>query len=154
MSTRVAEVIIAETGADMTRCPTAAHLASWAGTCPGSNESAGRVKATHTRPGNPHLKAALGIAAMVTAQRKDTFLSAKHRRIASRQGRMKALVAIEHAILIAVWNMFTTGDFYHDLGADYYTRRKPERHKNRAIRQLREMGYDVTLAPAKPSMAG
>ena len=154
VSTRGAEVIIAETGADMTRFPTAAHLASRAGTCPGSNESAGRVKSTHTRPGNPHLKAALGIAAMVCAQRKDTFLSAKYRRIASRQGRMKALVAVEHAILIAVWNMLTNGTFYQDLGGDYYTRLKPEKYKNRAIKQLREMGYDVTLAPVKPSMAG
>jgi transposase len=92
ISTGVADVIIAETGADMTRFPTAGHLASWAGTCPGSNESAGRVKSTSTRPGNPYLKGALGIAAMSAARSKGTYLSAKYRRIASRRGPVKAIV--------------------------------------------------------------
>ena len=105
----VADVVIAETGGDMIRFPTAGHLASWAGTCPGSNESAGRVKSTHTRPGNPYLKGALGAAAMSAAHSHDTYLGAKYRRIASRRGPVKAIVAIEHAMLIAIWNMLTTG---------------------------------------------
>jgi len=147
VSTRVADVIIAETGADMTRFPTAGHLASWAGTCPGSNESAGRVKSTHTRPGNPYLKGALGIAAMSAAQSKDTYLSAKYRRIASRRGPVKAIVAVEHAILIAIWNMCTNGAFYADPGGDFYARRNPDKTKTRAINQLRKMGYTVTLSP-------
>ena len=108
ISTTVADIIIAETGADMTRFPTAGHLASWAGTCPGSNESAGRVKSTRTRPGNPHLKGALGVAAMAAARTKGTYFSAKYRRIASRRGPIKAIVAIEHAMLIAIWSMLTT----------------------------------------------
>jgi transposase len=77
ISVGVADVIIAETGADMTRVPTAGHLASWAGTCPGSNESAGRIKSTHTRPGNPYLKGALGVAAMSTARTNNTYLATK-----------------------------------------------------------------------------
>ena len=101
ISTYVADVIIAETGADMSRFPTAGHLASWAGTCPGSNESAGRVKSTETRPGNPYLKGALGVAALSVARSKNTYLAAKYRRITSRRGPMKALVALEHAMLIA-----------------------------------------------------
>ena len=120
-SHQTAEVFIAETGADMTLFPTAGHLASWAGVCPGSNESAGRVKSTKTRPGNPYLKGALGVAALSAARSKNTYFSAKYRRIAARRGPMRALVAVEHAMLIAAWNMLTNGEFYRDPGADYYT---------------------------------
>ncbi len=151
ISVLVADVIIAETGADMSRFPTAGHLASWAGTCPGSNESAGRVKSTKTRPGNPYLKGALGIAAMSAARSHDTYLAAKYRRIASRRGPVKAIVAVEHAMLIAIWNMITNGVFYDDLGGDYYTRLNPEKTKQRALNQLRQMGYDVTLNPPPSS---
>jgi transposase len=147
ISVLVADVIIAETGADMSRFPTAGHLASWAGTCPGSNESAGRIKSTKTRPGNPYLKGALGIAAMSAARSKDTYLAAKYRRIAARRGPVKAIVAVEHAILIAIWNMLTNGVFYDDLGGDYYTKLNPDKTKQRALNQLRQMGYDVTLRP-------
>ena len=147
ISVGVADVIIAETGADMHRFPTAGHLASWAGTCPGNNESAGRIKSTKTRPGNPYLKGALGIAAMSAARSHDTYLAAKYRRIASRRGPVKAIVAVEHAILIAIWNMITNGVFYADLGGDYYSTLHPEKTKNSALNQLRQMGYDVTLNP-------
>ncbi len=145
ISTTVAEVIIAETGGDMARFQSAGHLASWAGTCPGSNESAGRVKSTHTRPGNPYLKGALGAAAMAAAQSRDTYFAAKYRRIASRRGPVKAIVALEHAMLIAVWNMLTTGATYDDPGGDFYTRLDPDRAKHRALDQLRKMGYAVTI---------
>lgn len=154
ISERVADVIIAETGADMSRFPTAGHLASWAGTCPGSNESAGRIKSTKTRPGNPYLKGALGIAAMSAARSHDTYLAAKYRRIASRRGPIKAIVALEHAMLIAIWNMLTNGAFYDDLGGDFYARRNPDKTKQRALNQLKQMGYDVTLRPLQAAVAG
>ena len=147
ISTGVADVIIAETGADMGRFPSAGHLASWAGTCPGSNESAGRIKSTKTRPGNPYLKGALGIAAMSAARSNGTYLSAKYRRIAARRGPVKAIVAVEHAMLIAIWNMLSTGAFYCDPGDDFYARLNPDKAKSRAIDQLRKMGYAVTLNP-------
>lgn len=146
---RTAEVIVAETGADMRVFPTAARFASWAGTCPGSHESAGRVKSTKTRPGNPYLKAALGTAALSIANSHGTYLSAKYRRIAARRGPMKAIVAVEHAILIALWHMATIGAEYDDPGADYFTRRDPGRARQRALDQLQRLGYHVTLAPAE-----
>jgi len=121
----VADVIIAETGADMTVFPTAAHQASWAGVCPGLNESAGRVKSAHTRHGNAHLKAALRVAAMSASRTKDTYLAARYRRIAARRGPVRAVVAIERTILTAAWNMLTYHAAYTDLGGDYYTRRDP-----------------------------
>jgi transposase len=148
---RCAEVIVAETGADLSIFPTAAHLASWAGTCPGSNESAGRVKSTATRPGNRYLKAALGAAALSIANTHGTYLAAKYRRIAARRGPKKALVAVEHAILTAIWNMAHTGAEYDDPGADYYTRRDPERVRRHALNQLQQLGYNVTLNPIAAS---
>ena len=147
-------MIIAEAGADMTRFPTADHLASWAGTCPGSNESAGRIKSTKTCPANPYLKGALGVAALSAARGRNTYLAAKYRRIAARRGPQKAVVAVEHAMLIAIWYMITNGVPYADLGGDFYTRRNPDKAKNRAIDQLRRLGYTVTLTPLQPAVPG
>jgi len=117
-------------------------------TTPGSNESAGRVKSSKTRPGNPYLQGALGAAAMVCAAHPHTYLGAKYRRIATRRGPMKANVAIQHAMLTAIWHMGTTGELYSDPGADYFTRLHPDRAKKRAIHQLQAMGYHVTLDQA------
>lgn len=144
-----ADVFIAETGADMSQFPTAGHLASWAGTAPGSNESAGRIKSTKTRAGNRWLKGALGISALSAVRSNNTYFSAKYRRIASRRGPMRALVAVEHAMLTAAWHMLTTGEIYTDPGADYFTRRTPEKTKSRAITQLQSLGYHVTIEPLK-----
>lgn len=145
ISTLTADVIVAETGADMSRFPTAKHLASWAGTTPGNNESAGKVKSSTTRPGNPYLQGALGAAAMSCAQNPHTYLGARYRRIAARRGPMKANVAIQHSMLIAIWHMGTTGALYDDPGADYFNRLHPDRTKQRAIAQLQALGYTVTL---------
>ena len=132
----------------MTRFPTAGHLASWAGTTPGSDESAGRVKSTRTRPGNPYLQGAIGAAAMACAQNPSTYLGARYRRIATRRGPQKANVAIQHSMLTAIRDMGRTGTIYQDPGADFFTRLHPERAKNRALHQLEAMGYHVTLGRA------
>ena len=84
---------------------------------------------------------------MSAARSKDTYLAAKYRRIAARRGPVKAVVAVEHAMLIAIWHMITNGDFYSDPGGDFYTRRNPDKTKQRALEQLRQMGYAVTLNP-------
>ena len=147
-STTVAEVFLAETGGDMTAFPTAGHLASWAGVCPGANESAGRVKSTKTREGNRNLKGALGIAALSATRSRDTYFAAKYRRICAHRGPMKALVAVERAMVVAAHGMLTNGDFYRDPGANYFTARRPGSIKANAIRQLQALGYAVTLEPA------
>jgi transposase len=149
ISTRVAEIVIAEIGVDMSVFPTAKHLASWAGVCPTQNESAGRVKSTNTAPGNHYLKAALGIAAMTASRSRNSYLAVKYRRLATRQGRMRALVAIEHTLLVLIWNMLTNGTAFEELGPDYYDRLNPERARNRAIRQLNTLGYEVQLTPTQ-----
>lgn len=158
----VADVFIAETGADMSVFPTAAHLAAWAGVVPGCNESAGRVKSAATRPGNRHLKAALGVAALSAARSKDTYYSARYRRIAGRRRPMSsrtnksrgssiagmiALVAVEHKMITDAWHMLANGAFYRDPGPDYYTRHQPGRTKAKAVKQLETLGYKVTLEP-------
>ena len=142
-----ADVIIAETGADMSVFGAPGRLASWAGVCPGHHESAGRKKSSKTRPGNRWLKGALGVAALSIARHPGTFLNAKYRRLVKSRGKAKAVVAIEHTLLTLVWNLLTTGAYYDDPGPDYYLRRQPERAKNRALHQLHALGYEVILQP-------
>jgi transposase len=143
-----AEVIIAETGADMTRFRTAAHLASWAGICPGHHESAGKRTSGRTRHGNRWLGAALGIAAMAAARTRDTtYLGARYRRLAPRLGKKKAIVAIEHSMLTAVWHMLTDNLDYHDLGGDYFAQRDPAAAMRRIVRQANALGLTVRFDP-------
>lgn len=142
-----ADVIIAETGADMTVFPTPGQLASWAGVCPGHHESAGRKKSSKTRPGNRWLKGALGAAALSIARHPGTFLHVKYQRLAKRRGKSKAIVALEHTLLTLVWTMTTNGTYYDEPGPDYYARRDPARAKNHAIRQLEALDYNVTVQP-------
>ena len=143
ISTLVADVIIAETGVDMNRSRPPGTWRAGPERVRVATSHPGRVKSTTTRPGNPYLKA--GIAAMSAARSHDTYLTAKYRRIAARRGPIKAIVALEHAMLIALWHMLRDGEFYAEPGGDFYTRRDPDKAKNRAIDQLNKLGYDVTV---------
>jgi transposase len=147
VSLKIADVIIAETGANMSRFETPGRLASWAGVCPGSNESAGRIKSAHILPGNKYLKAVLGTAALSASRSKNTYLAAKYRRTAARRGPMKAIVAIAHSILNAVWHLLADGECYADPGADHFTRLDPIKAKNNAIKKLNSLGFEVTITP-------
>ena len=144
---RVAEVIIAEIGADISRFPDAAHLASWAGMCPGNNESAGKRKSGKTRKGSKWLRATLTESANAAARTKNSYLAAQYRRLRGRRGHSKAVTAVGHSILTAAWHMLQTGELYRDLGSDYYTRQNPDRLTKRLIRQLEALGHHVTLEP-------
>lgn len=144
----VAEVLVAETGADMDRFATAGHLASWAGVCPGHHESAGKQKSGRRRHGNRWLGAALGTAAMAASRTRDrTYLGARYMRLMPRLGKKKALVAVEHSILTAVWHMLTQDTGFHDLGGDYYTKHNPERALRRITRQANALGLTVRFEP-------
>jgi transposase len=147
VSDRLAENLIAETGGDMSRFPTPQQLASWAGMCPGNNESAGKHFSGRTRKGDRWLRGALGEAAAAAARTKGTYLSARYRRLAGRRGKKRAKVAIGHDILVAAWYIMREGVDYADLGADYFDTHAmdPQRKATRLTEQLQALGYRVTL---------
>ena len=139
-------MIVAETGADMSRFPTAADLASWAGMCPGNNESAGKHFTGRTRQGNPWLRGALGTGAAAASHTQGTYIRERYHRIAKRRGTKRALVAVGHSILQASWHIMHDQVDYVDLGADHYIRLgDPARRASRLVQQLRQLGYPVIL---------
>ena len=148
---RAAQVIISEIGVDMSRFPTAAHLASWAGLCPGNNESAGKHKSGRTRKGNVEVRTILTECAW-SAGRTGTYVGAQFRRMHRRFGKTgggKAAIAIAHTLIVIIWHVLHDRAEYRDLGADYFTRYdNPDARKRRLIHDLQSMGYEVTIAPA------
>jgi len=148
-----AEVIVSEIGINMSRFPTANHLASWAGVAPGNHESAGKRLSGRTTKGNQALVSALTQAAWAASHTKNTYLSAQYRRLASRRGRKKALVAVAHSILIIAYHLIKNGETYQDLGSNYFDRRNPEATEKRLVRRLEQLGYQVSLNRVLPVAA-
>jgi len=146
---RTAETIVAEIGVDMSVFPDAKHLASWAGQCPGNDQSAGKRRSGKSRKGSKWLDWALEEAAMAAIRTNDVYLAAQYARLRPRRGHKKALGAVKHSIICACWHMLTTGELYRDLGGDYFRKRDPERTTKRLIAQLEALGHTVTLHEAR-----
>jgi transposase len=144
---QVAEVVVSEIGVDMTRFPTAKHLASWAGMCPGSHESAGKSTSGKTRQGSKNLRAALVQAAWAATHTKGTYLAAQYRRLVKRKGRKKALVAVGHSLLVILFHMLARKVAYQELGGDYFERQHTATRSRRLLRQLAALGIKVTVQP-------
>lgn len=142
-----AGAIIAEIGVDMSAFHSAAQLASWAGLCPGSHESAGKQRGGKTRKGNVHLKTALVNAAISGSRNRRSYLAEKYRRLQARRGKLRAAVAIAHKILVAAYHMLAKRSDYRELGAGYLDQLNRRRTASHLTRRLHDMGYDVQITP-------
>lgn len=145
---RIAQVLIAEIGADLHQFPDAQHLASWAGLCPGNHESGGKRKSGKTRKGNIWLRRALIEAAHGAARSKQKYFAGLYHRLAGRRGKKRALVAVAHSLLVTGYHMLTRQQDYQDLGPNYFDERNKEAVKRRAVKRLENLGFQVELKPA------
>jgi transposase len=150
---QTAEIIVSEIGVDMSRFESADHLAAWAGVAPGNNESAGKRLSGKTRRGNKALGVALNQAAHAAAHMKNTYLSAQYHRLAGRRGQKRAIAAVSHSILVIAYHMIKRKEPYHELGGDYFDKRRPEASAKRLVKRLEQLGFSVSLEQASVPLA-
>jgi transposase len=144
------ENVVAEIGVDMTVFPTAGHLASWAGVCPGNEESAGKRKRSRTTKGNTWLRAALCQAAWAAARQKDSYFQAQYRRLAGRRGKKRAAMAVGHSLLVVFYHLLKNPKVrYRELGGNYFDQLNPERLCRHLVKRLELLGYKVTITEPK-----
>jgi transposase len=144
---RIAEIVIAEVGADLNPFEDARHLASWAEMCPGNNESGGKRRSGKTRKGSKWLRRALVEAAHGAAHTKNSYFQAQYRRLAARRGKQRTAVAVGHSLLVTGYYLVTRQLVYQDLGSHYFDERDRENVKRRAVRRLEQLGFHVQLTP-------